>query len=247
MKKRQTLLYIIIAAVACIAVVLMVYILPGLSQPDIPIVLPTDTPDPDGENGENGKDPTQQDITVTTENVQIVLQTISRAENYSRTLSIESFWSGGSSSQTIEVAARGDSCKMSISQPESETTKYILISGSEKWIWQSDSDNIYHGPAGENDEDRYQTLLSYEDILALDTDGIIEAYSGLYQEAMCICVRYTSGRLGYESLAYIDISSGLLLGLETYDGQELIYRMSSTLPDLSTPDESFFEHPEQES
>lgn len=246
MKKRQALLYIIIAIVLCVAVALVFYIVPGFSQPDIPIVLPTDTPDPDGENGGEGKDPTEQDITVSPDNVQIVLQTISRAENYSRTLSVENFWSGGSSSQTIEIAARGDSCKMSISRPESESTKYILISGNEKWIWQSDSDNIYHGPAGENDEDRYQTLLSYEDILALGRDEIIDAYSGVYQDAMCICVRYTSGRLGYESLAYIDISSGLLIGLETYDGQELIYRMSSTLPDLSTPDESFFELPEQE-
>ena len=39
------------------------------------------------------------------------------------------------------------------------------------------------------------------------------------------------------------MESGLLMGSETYDGEELIFRVSSTAPVLASPGESAFAYP----
>ena len=242
MRKRQIFLYILIALVLGATVLFLVEMTPGSDPGTVPVVLPTLVPDDDAA-ADATPEPTEQAITVTADNVQVALQTLSRAENYTRTLSVENFWSGGSSSQTIEVAFSNGSTKLAISSGEGSSIRHILISQNEKWIWYSDSQAVYHGASAENDSDRYQTLLSYEDILALPRESIKEAAIISYEGSMCIFVRYTSGAMSYENHAYIDLGSGLLRGLETYDGDTLIYRMSSTEADLSTPDESVFVHP----
>lgn len=244
MKKRQTLLYIILAIVLAAIVWLIFFILPSSDPAPVPIVLPTQTPDDSAQLSTPQPEPTEQALVVTADTVQAVLETLRRADSYSRSLTVESFWSGGSSSQTIEVAVSGGSTRLNISSGDNEPTQHILISGDEKWIWYSDSEAVYHSSAQDFESDRYQTLLSYEDILSLDRENILEASHFLYEDTMCVYVRYISGLLGYESRAYIELSSGLLLALETYDGDQLIYKMSSGAIDLSTPDESLFVPPE---
>ena len=59
----------------------------------------------------------------------------------------------------------------------------------------------------------------------------------------CIFVRWRSGALGYVSECYIDPDTGLLMGERCYDGDTLIYSMDSSVPDITTPDESVFELP----
>lgn len=240
MRKRQIFLYILIFIVLGATVLFLIEMTPGSDADTVPVVLPTLAPDDDASADATPK-PTEQAITVTADNVQVALKTLSRAENYTRRLSVENFWSGGSSSQTIDVAVSGGSTKLAISSNGS--TRHVLISGGEKWIWYSDSEAVFHGVSAEDDSDRYQTLLSYEDILDLPREAIKEAAITSYEGSMCIFVRYISGAMSYENHAYIDLSSGLLCGLETYDGDALIYRMSSAEADLSTPDESVFVHP----
>ena len=43
---------------------------------------------------------------------------------------------------------------------------------------------------------------------------------------------------------YIDPGTGLLMGERCYDGEKLIYSMDSSVPDITTPDESVFVLPD---
>lgn len=244
MKKRQTILYLLIGLAILGIAILLFFLLPGSASNTVPVVLPTATPDLHGDAGDGNADSETQIVSINADNVCIVLQTLSRADSYSRLLTVENFWSGGSSRQTIDVSAHSGSVKMVIDTEGQESRKHILISGEEKWIWYSDSETVFRGGAALSEADRFQTLIDYTEILSLDRSSILEAGHDLHEDQLCVYVRYIAGDFGYEHRAWISLTSGLLLAQESYDGQELIYRMSSTIPDLSTPDDSIFLPPE---
>lgn len=242
MKQRSAMLYILIALVIAAIIWLLFLLAPSADIDTVPVILPAES---EG-SGDVGLRPGESDeshtIAVTTDTVQAVIRTLSRAPNYSRTLTVESFWEGGSSSRSISVWARGDAVKMVVSEGDS-AAKNILIDGDEKWIWYSGSDEVFYGYAAEAEADEYQTLLSYEDVLEMDPSNITDAGYIRLEDEMCIYVRYTAGDFGYDNVCYVSVASGLLVGSEIYDGGALIYRMSSTAPDISTPDDSIFTRP----
>lgn len=243
MKARSNILYILIFLVLAATVWFIFLAAPASEIDTVPVILPTAAPDDEDANNGNDADDGPQMIAVTTDSVQTVIRTLSRADGYSRTICAESFWSGGVSRQNIDVWVRDDAAKLAISRANGTDTKYVLIDDGEKWIWYSDSNRVYRGEAAENEADQYQTLLSYEHILELDSECITDAGYIEYGGTMCVYVRYTSGELGYDHICYISVESGLVMGEESYDGETLIYRMSSTVADLSTPEDEVFEHP----
>ncbi len=242
MKRQSTILYILIVIVLAIA--LGVVFLASPSDPDtVPVILPA--ADAEDENDSNsGKDNENAEIlSVSRDSVQTIIRTLSPADSYSRTICAESFWNGGESRRNIDVWVRNDETRIDISPDDGSATTHVLLMGGEKWLWYSDSDAVYNGDSAENEAELYQGILNYEHILKLDKSAISDAGFEKYLDEMCIYVRYTSGRLDYENVCYISIASGLVMGEESYDGETLIYPMSSTPPDLAAPPDIVFELP----
>lgn len=241
MKKRSIIFYILIVAVIGVIAFLLIRLAPGAATDTPPVVLATPAvtdPTADSSVGGGGV----QTVEVTPETVQAVIACLSRAESYSRTMTVETFWSGGSDSREVQVWVHGGSTKITVDQ-DGSPTKHVLIKDGERWIWYSDSTQVYHGAAGDSDADEYQSLLTYEDILKLDVSRILEAGYDDYEGEGCVFVRYVQGELGYESLCRISMDAGLPVSWETYDGETLIYRMSSSPIELSTPDDGVFAEP----
>jgi len=243
MKKRSAYFNILIV-LAFLAVAALIFFLAPGSDPETPAVLlpPVAAPE-DNSGGSTAADELLQTVSVTTDTVQTALQTLHRAESYSRTLTVERFWTGGSSTETVSVWQRGDALRLTIKTGESAAEKNILLSGRDKWVWYSDGDGVFSGTAREGDADAYQTILTYEDVLALDKRNITDAGFCDFDGEDCIYVRYVSGSLFYDNLCYVSVHTGLLMGQETYDGDILIYAMHSSAPDISTPDEAMFTAP----
>ena len=176
--------------------------------------------------------------------VQTAVETLRRSDSYSRTLSIQDFWSGGRRSRTLRVWVRGDNLRLSIAEDVSDAVQEnVLIKGGEKWIWYSDSGSVYRGPVRSGDADGFQTLLTYEALLDAPAEEILDAGYAEFAERNCIFVRWRSGELGYVSECWIDPATGLLMGERRYDGEILIYSMESSAPDLTTPDDALFAEP----
>lgn len=241
MKKRRGLLYILIFLTVAVLVLLVFFLSPSASVDTPAIVLPDTSVNPVSET-DSVPENEGRVIAVTPGTVQAAISTLSRAGSYSRTITVESFWSGGSSSRTIGVWVNGSDAKFLISN--GHTVKNVLISGDELWIWYSDSPDVYIGPASDSAADEYQGLLTYEDILNLDPASITDAGYTEYSGERCIYVEYSDGVLGYVSHIWVSVDTGLLMGSQTMDGDTLIYRMSSSTPDISTPDESVFQRPD---
>lgn len=243
MKKRGAFFYILIV-LALAAIAGLIFLLAPGNEPETPAVLlpPVATPDLSG-SGSTDDAQLQQTIAVTPETVQTVIGTLSRATGYSRTLTVENYWEKGKRVDTLDVWAQGENFRITVRSTLNDTVKNVLLLGREKWIWYSDRDGVFHGTVRAGDPDAYQTLLTYEDVLALDPDKITDAgYTDLDGTA-CVFVRYTDGPFDYDHYCYIAVDTGLMMGQDSYDGEQLIYAMRSSVPDFSTPDEALFAVP----
>ena len=243
MKKRGASIYILIL-IALLALGVLVFLFLRSRQPATPAVtLPTvptpDTSAPAAPESTAGV----QTIAVSPATVQAAVATLRRIDSYSRTLTVQDFWSGGSRDRSIDVRVRGDRLRLSIRSGDDGPQQEMLIVGGEKWIWYSDSDALYRGEALPDDADEWQTLLTYEALLDAPAGRILDAGYAEFAERNCIFVRWRAGTLGYESECYIDPDTGLLMGERCYDGDILFYSMDSSWPDVTTPDESFFAVP----
>ncbi|MCR4935058.1 MAG: hypothetical protein K5990_01075 [Oscillospiraceae bacterium] len=181
-------------------------------------------------------------LEIAPDTVQTVLALLRRPDSYSRTLTVQRFWSGGSAETIYRVSVLGDSAHISV--PDGGTEKHILLRGAEKWIWYADSPDVYHGPAKDGDADGYQSIPSYEEVLALPPEAILEAAYTDYDGQTAVYVRYVSGALGYQTACWISDEHGLLIGAECYDGEVLIYAMRSGPVDRAAPDEALFQPPQ---
>lgn len=239
--KRGLSFYILIV-LALAALVAMIWALAPGAEPNTPPVILAPLSTADVSVGAPVETQDDHIIAVNADTVKTVIATLSRADSYSRALTVQSFWNGGNATTMIQVWCHGSNQRIRI-EPENGPAKNILIRGGEEWIWYDDSASRWHGPTRPGDADAWQTLLPYEDVLTLDRKAILDAGYDLYNGENCVFVRYKSGALGYESVCWISDSSGLPLAQETYDGDVLIYTMRSTVPDISTPEESVFAIP----
>lgn len=246
MKTRRTNIFVIVTT--ALAAVVVLYALFGRtpSVETASVILPTpvaggETQAPGGENDE--------EITlaaVSPETVQSVIGTLSRTESYSRTVTVENFWNGGSSSTELSVWV--DKKNERIRLDTGGDIKNILLSNGTLFIWYEKAGGLYTAPAGGSDEaDSWLSCLTYEDLLALPASAITGAGYQKYAGEPCVYAEYRSGSLGYRNIVYVSVVTGLLMGAETYDGDTLIYRMSSSVPDLSIPDSQQFLPPETDS
>ena len=245
MRARNVILYGGIV-LALLLLGLLVYLRIVHTEPEIPAVtLPPTTSADRPQNGAAGASVPSQIVRVDPETVQTVIGTLHRSDSYFRTLTVNRAWSGGGSVSSISVWVRGETVRATVREGGAAAEKNVLLRDGEKWIWYSDAPEVFHGRAEDGDADAYQTLLHYEDVLALPQNSIVDAGYVDYDGEQCIYVRYVDGPLSYDHSLYISIATGLVMNELTYDGDTLVYSMSSSRPELSTPNERMFEPPTQ--
>ena len=239
MRERAVFIGVAAAVLVIVLVVLAVNLLPGSAPDTAQVLLPKET----SASAWGDADAAEEDrvLSVTPETLQSALSTLERAEAYTRTVTAETFWSGGESERSIDVAVSGDRTALTVT--DGGKVKHILLTGEEKRIWYDGSARVYTGPTAEKDADEYQGILTYEDILSMDVSDILSAGYERYAGEECLFAEYTGGAFGYVSRVWVSMESGLLMGSETYDGEELIFRVSAGAPVLEAPEESAFDYP----
>jgi hypothetical protein len=169
-------------------------------------------------------------VTVTSGNVQDVIRRLRRPESYSRDIMVETFWTGGNAVYNIGVTVMGGVSSMrSVTEGDA---KNIVVTGDKLYIWYEGDTAPYEGARGSDGDarrtaDEYQMLITYEDILGLGPGGITDAGYVEYGGSRCIFAEFRSGELGYTTRCYISPELGLVMGAEEYDGDTLIYKMTT--------------------
>lgn len=176
--------------------------------------------------------------------VQAVIKTLSRPDSYSRTVTAEDYWSGGGSTTTLKVWVSGGSTR--INTDSADGAENILVTSDGVYIWYDGSKDVFFSDkVSSTTADRWMRALTYESLLSLDASRITGAGYTEYAGENCIWAEYSTPQFGYREREYISVANGLLMGVETYDGDTLIYRTTSGVPTLAAPDAGLFTPPKK--
>ena len=237
MKKLRGRLWLPMLAVTAVAAIYLLLRL-SFARPEPPVVTLPSPAAPAYATGVPGGEEGLRRLEVTPETVRAVLASLNRADSYSREITAETFWPGGVWVQTLLVWVRGTSERIVIDGG----TKNILLVGEAAYIWYDDPLTAYVGQTAARDADVWQRMESYEALLTGDvviTDAAYVTYNG----EPCIFAAFQTQELGYERRLYVSVASGLLIGVETWEGDALLLRMTGSEPDISTPGDEVFHVP----
>lgn len=195
------------------------------------VVLPhvsENSSDGSGSTGQTGQDYGQQ-VSVTAQTVQSVIATLDRTDSYYRELTVEQFWTGGSSSGTIQVWTDQEWSLVRQLLP-SNVVRQDLIGPETAYYWYEGSSRYESTPANRLSADLAQRLPTYETVLELDPLSITGAGYELKGDIPCIYVQSLDSTSNNVKHYWVSVDSGLLVCAELYRENTLIYRMSSFSP-----------------
>lgn len=228
-------------AVALLVLLVVAFVVRGsLRQPEH-IVLPPEE-DASTPGSAQGSDSAQLGrVEVTPETVQAVIAALRRPENYSRSLSIERYWDGGSAAATAQVQVLGACSRCDLS--EGGEVCHTVTNGVETAVWYGESTEVYRAAAA-LPADVEQGIPTYEAVLALDVQRIAAADYCRLEDLACIYVETAADEAGYAERYYVSVDTGLLTAAEKLCGEEVIYRMTSLEVALSAVTETAFTLPD---
>jgi hypothetical protein len=171
-------------------------------------------------------------VEVTKETIQAVVSELSRPQIYSRNVKIESFWDGGNAEYIFSVLVMNDLTSLMVLPPLG-IEKRIIITPERLYIWYKGDRAPYIGNLessgdGYRTADEWQMLVTYEDLLELDKNNIIDAGYTNYNGENCVFAVYRSTLLENTGTFYISLDQGLVIGAEEFDkAGDLIYSMTA--------------------
>ena len=171
-------------------------------------------------------------VEVTRESIHDVISTLSRPDVYTREVFIKTFWEGGQTEYQINTTVVYGITSLRILAPMS-AEKRIIITSDKLYIWYKGDSAPYIGAIGSTGDgyrtaDEWQMLVTYEELLELDQENIIEVGYTEFNGEDCIYAEYLSPLLGYMRKYYISIDIGLVIGAEEYDENgALVYFMTT--------------------
>lgn len=186
----------------------------------------------DGENPADGGN--FLPVLVTRENVQDVIATLNRPENYYRAITLEVSTGENKMGNTYaQVWVDGGLTRVELSRAfQPMGTQYTIVvfdrSAGEGTLyrWYGNDNTVKSWSVGENAPDLAQHIPTYEDILDLDQEHIMDAGFVEWNGTSCIYVETAMDELGYLERYWVSVDNGLLVGAETVKGDQTVLRMS---------------------
>ncbi len=224
-EKKRTILAIVISCIILLAVFYSFGLNFFRSTPEIEVADTQASPDVSAVPGASGQGGIP--VEVTPETVQSILASMSRYQNYSRTITLQYSWTGGTGTMTAQVRADGgwSRCDTLLA---SGVTEHSIVGGERLWYWYDDDKQALEGEADQRSQDLLQYIPTYEDVLALDPGQITGTGYEEKDGARCIYVEVYREELGYLERYWISVSSGLLTAAETEKDGRVVYAMSSS-------------------
>lgn len=248
-KKKK--LWIVIAAAALIVVVLVVLSLTQSlrDEGDNRILLPTNT---SGDAAQTDSDASSQFAEITSDNVQTIIEGLSRPAHYHQSLEVSAEFDSDSRTQTVEVWKSGAIYRISSQEPSG--TRNILTDGETLYLWYSgDSAASKITLDSSVSEDDLIGVPTYEDILSTPKEQIEEAnFVVLAEPDNTSCVFICTTQEETAEYYWVSLSSGLLCkqtslyrnsplrtvkqtALSVFEEAQSVPEVPFTLPDGSLP------------
>ena len=168
-------------------------------------------------------------VEVTPETVQAAIETLHRPEAYSRTVTVEYLWTGGSGTIELSTAVSAPWTRVDRTLPDGQI-RHSITDGETTFIWYN----------GESEE----TIPTYEDVLALPQDHIVQADYRVVSDVRCIYAETAEDAWGYAQRYWVSVDTGLLVVAERLQKGETVYRMAALEADQTAPPAETFTLPD---
>lgn len=190
------------------------------------VILPSSSAEPGDISGSGGQSQDYQRVEVTTQTVTGVVATLARPTSYYRELTVETFWTGGSSSTQVQVWSDSGWFHSRQALP-SGVVRHDLTGGNDLYYWYDGSAQYQRTSADERSSDLAQHIPTYETVLDLDPDEIIAAGYENRGELSCIYVEVQPAGSRQLQRFWVSVDNGLLVSAETEEDGETVYRMTA--------------------
>ncbi len=170
-----------------------------------------------------------QRVEVTPKTVQNVIASLQQPTSYYRQVSTTLYWEEGASSTTAEIWHH---------QGVSHVKKYLpnglvrhdIMDSTHTYFWYDGQDSHLIAPLTHNSLDLSQQIPTYQTILSLPQDDIIQANYQYKEGVSCIFVKVVTAPLFYTQHYWVQVTNGFLVAAETYDQDVLLYKMEGFSP-----------------
>ena len=235
-EKNRTILVIAIA-ITVFAAVFVSFGLPSLTGGTPKVTLPDISEGNVGTPGEG-----YLPVEVTPETVQGVIATLARPESYYREATVTLSWSGGSSSDQVQIWADGGYVKTVIAS--AGTTQHRLVGKGKLYLWYAGDRTWKETTAQADSADLAQRIPTYEDVLALEVSDITASRYQRLDDKDCIYVEVSNGAINGTDRYWIETATGLLYMAETLEGDRAVYHMKETALETPVPGGTAFSLPD---
>lgn len=247
MEKKNRIVFSMLTALVIVAAVLSSFGLYYFGGGTPEIVLPTLAPqgngiEPGGEVEHAGFLP----VEVTPKTVQSVIETMERWPSYSRTVTLEvSDGAGQVKTFTANVWVDSGWTRVEMSQPvQPMGRQYTIVGDGAVYRWYGSSGSVKTWDAGKNTGDLAQRIPTYQDVLDLPQESIVDAGYVERDGLPCIYVETSVDELGYLERFWVSEDSGLLVASETVKEDAVVLRMKSSAVNALALEEMDFSLPD---
>lgn len=164
-------------------------------------------------------------VAVTPETVQSIVATLSRPDSYYRELTVETLWSDGSYTSTVQYWEDGgwSHTRQTLA---SGAVRHDLIGPETSYYWYEGS-SVWHAfPSDQRSSDLAQHIPTYETVLELDASSITGTGYEVKGSFPCVYVE-VQGESGTLERYWISTDNGLLISAEREINGALVYRMTA--------------------
>ncbi|NCB06020.1 MAG: hypothetical protein EOM69_10960 [Clostridia bacterium] len=183
---------------------------------------------------------TVEQVTVNRSNVLRVIAMLRRPKAYTYTAAITYYYQSASSTVHL-TGAVSDGYYKATQNNENGTLKQTILTPDSIYIWSSGSVTLYKGARGDVCGDDLALMPTYEDLLALDPEQITEASYRPDGAPADIVLSFEQG--DKQKVYRLSVETGLLISVEEFRGDALLYRAQLTAVSCETPDPSHFRLP----
>lgn len=228
---------------ACAALVLLVvfFLVRGMLHRPASIVLPQEA-NSSGQNDAALNDGSTERVAVRPDTVQSVIGTLERPAQYTRSITIERYYDGGSGVDRSTVSVDGAWMRVDTERSGGELS-HTIMNGDTIWLWYG-SGKRYYQSAAPFSADEEQSIPTYEDILHMDAVRIAQADYRLLDAEDCIFVETAADESGYIERYWVSVSDGLLCASEKLNGETVVYRMAGMTVETGTVSADAFTLPD---
>lgn len=177
-------------------------------------------------------------IDITKDNVLDVISTIKRPSSYQYTVNSTLYFDNQATSTIYIRYTLGDTTRVDEVNAAGVIYSTKITNEEDFYAWNSDDTTFFSGKKGDFDSDTTVSLPTYEDLLYLDYDDIIEVSILNLNYEPCIYVKTSQNSVIIDY--YISSISGLLVRADYMQNDEIIRACVVSSVDLTPPDSSLF-------